>query len=296
MGDALTPRWPNWVEMVAACRHILPAIAEIHLPDHRLHLLDVRPYRMPRGWRITPHAHSFYEASIILDGHALDDTDGEAQTLSAGQVIYHAPHVPHTWSAPDQTCLRLVLWYNVDPPLPVPRPARWPHLPELLSDIACLFRETRMLTPGWRDKSAARLAAILATILALGELPALPDGASHAEESLVQHLDRFLLDNLERDLSLADIAACIGASTSSLAHRYKQLTGYTVGQRRITLRLEHAAELLVQTPLSLGEICARVGIGDPAYLCRLFQRYFHTTPGQYRLAWDGGRRPDLTAP
>ncbi|HEX2951743.1 MAG TPA: helix-turn-helix domain-containing protein, partial [Armatimonadota bacterium] len=60
------------------------------------------------------------------------------------------------------------------------------------------------------------------------------------------------------------------------------LAGTTVMQRLTMLRMEQAANALVQTNQDLTTICDGIGIADPPYFCRLFKRYFNRTPMHYR--------------
>ena len=83
---------------------------------------------MPLGWKINTHEHSFYETSIILAGQAQYDTPPARQYLEPGHVIYHGPRMPHTWSAPEQSCLRLIIWFTVEPHMPVPGYQHWAAL------------------------------------------------------------------------------------------------------------------------------------------------------------------------
>ncbi len=275
------PRLPGWPDLVTGCGRLARALPTLVLPDHSLTILHLRPYQMAPGWSIRPHEHSFYEASLILEGRAVTDTP-TLQTLTPGHVFFHGPHTPHHWGAPTDTCLRLIVGFTVEPPIPVVAPAHWPWWPDLLYEAACLFELASAQTPGWRDLASARLATILARALTLGSLPPPHREVADAPDEFVCRIDAFLTDNRHHPLRLEDIAASQGISVSSLSHRYRHLTGSTVGQRLLGVRMEHAAHLLTTTDLSLPAICDRVGLTDAAYLCRLFKRYFRATPGEYR--------------
>ncbi|HEY3378073.1 MAG TPA: AraC family transcriptional regulator [Armatimonadota bacterium] len=271
------PHFPPWPELLAGCARLASTIPEIVLPDHRLCVLQLRPYQMAPGWTIRAHEHSYYEANVILAGAAHAGT----QTLTPGHLFVHGPHVAHHWRA-EEPCLRLILGFTVEPPVSIPTPERWPHWPHLLYDVAQLLHEAVAGAPGWRDQSAARLAAILARVLTLGVLPETPLSGALPGDTLVGTVDAFLADNVRHPIQLEDIASVLGISVSSLTHRYRQATALSVGQRLLALRMERAAQLLAGSDLPLEEICAQVGITDAPYLCRLFQRYFRTTPGRYR--------------
>lgn len=273
-----THEWPAWPELVTLCRRIWMAGHELVLPDHHVTLLNVRPYLMPRGWNVNTHEHSFYEVNVILAGTARY----AEQTLVPGDVMFHGPRKPHTWSAPDADCLRIIFWFEVDPPIPVPLFDAWPHWPHLLPVVADLLQSVAEMSPGWRNVAAMQLGVILARVLTLGDLPPSAIEDAQHELSFVNQVDWFLRDNLAHAISLDDVAICLGISVSSLSHRYRELAGTTVMQRLTMLRMEQAANALVQTNQDLTTICDEIGIADPPYFCRLFKRYFNRTPMHYR--------------
>ena len=213
--------YPAWRDLVERCRRLTRAVPEIVLPSHHLRIVEIRPFRMPRGWRVPPHEHSYYEAKIILQGRArLEGRRG--QEFGPGHVFFHAPKTAHTWGAPSENCLRLTVGFNTEPPLPVTIPAMWPCWPDLLRDVDFLLELARVPTPGWVDQAAARLAVILTRILTLGTLPMPVDADQGAEDRLVETVEGFLCDNLHRPINLSLVAAMVAVSVSALTHRYRR--------------------------------------------------------------------------
>lgn len=282
MKQGLEHPWPAWNDLTERCRCLTAAIPTVVLPSRGLRIVQIRPFRMPRGWRIPPHEHSYYEANLILRGRARPAGRG-ARLLGPGHVFFHAPAVAHTWGTPAGPCLRLIVEFVADPPLPVREPAAWPCWPDLLDDAAKLFDLAKTQAPGWRDQAAARLGAILARILTLGDLPAsAPIEPPGGDDRLVEIVNRFLGDNLHRPIQLESVAMAAGVSLSGLTHRYRHRAGVSVGQQLMALRMEKAAHLLKTTELPLKEVARQVGIPEAAYFCRLVKRFFSDTPGEVR--------------
>ena len=50
-------------------------------------------------------------------------------------------------------------------------------------------------------------------------------------------------------------------------------------------KMLHAAQLLVSTNLSVGEIAARVAVNDPYYFSRLFKRHLGMSAKTYRRTY-----------
>lgn len=98
----------------------------------------------------------------------------------------------------------------------------------------------------------------------------------------MQRVKRFIEDHAFEDLTLAQIAACVGMSPFGCLHQFKAQLGTTPHAYRRALRLRRARALLRTTSLPIGEIGARVGIADPAYFSRWFTKAAGCTPRGFR--------------
>lgn len=282
------PRFPALVELRRLCRRVTRTTPEVMLAGHRLDIHEVRPHFMPAGYTVREHVHSYYEAHILLDGSALY-TIGEPQVVRPGGALLHEPHAPHAWQESDTPCLRLLIWFDMEPPVPVPRPAEWPIWPDLLWDVDRVLHEAAGGHSGWQDRVSARLTVVLSRLLSIAGWPNSPRPAPMVPQmQWIPAVDQFLLDNLTRPLNLDDVALHVGVSKRSLCRHFLQLTGATVMERLSHLRMDRAATLLAETDAGLGEIGTQVGLPDPSYFCRRFRQHFHLTPQVYRRQMTGG--------
>lgn len=83
-------------------------------------------------------------------------------------------------------------------------------------------------------------------------------------------------------LTAAALAARIYLSESRFLHLFKKQAGYSFGEYLIKFRLDHAAELLKRTDLSIGEIMADSGFNDQSYFGTRFKKYTGYPPRRYR--------------
>jgi len=91
-------------------------------------------------------------------------------------------------------------------------------------------------------------------------------------------------DNLNRDISLAEIAANVGISPYHFARLFKQSTGLAPHQYVLAQRIERAQTLLSETALPLAEIAHLLGFADQSHFTAIFRRLTATTPKAYRSA------------
>jgi len=91
---------------------------------------------------------------------------------------------------------------------------------------------------------------------------------------------------VDRDISLRQLAHEVRMSPFHFARTFKQSTGLPPHQYLMRLRIDRARELLETTRLSVCEIASAVGFNDPSYLARVFRRTIGLTPGEYRRSRD----------
>ena len=92
----------------------------------------------------------------------------------------------------------------------------------------------------------------------------------------------FIEANLDRDPSIADMAAECRLSSSHFAKAFKQTTGAPPHAWLTTRRIEHAKRLLSETRLNLAEIALACGFVDQSHLSRIFVRSEGCSPGRWR--------------
>jgi AraC-like DNA-binding protein len=63
---------------------------------------------------------------------------------------------------------------------------------------------------------------------------------------------------------------------------FRRATGTTPKRYYDTLRLEHAAQLLMATPLSVAQVADRLGFSSPYHFSRTFRLHFGRPPSTYR--------------
>jgi AraC family transcriptional regulator of arabinose operon len=88
--------------------------------------------------------------------------------------------------------------------------------------------------------------------------------------------------NKQPQLRATQLARAVGLSTSRLHHLFKEQMGSSIGAYAKTIQLNLAADLLIETHLSLKEIRNEVGISDSANFLRYFKKSFGMSPSGYR--------------
>lgn len=92
----------------------------------------------------------------------------------------------------------------------------------------------------------------------------------------------YIHENLDQNLTLAELSAVVQMSPHYFASLFKQSTGLTPHQYVIKSRIEKAKQLLVRRDLTLVEICQEVGFESQSHFTRVFRKHTTTTPKVYR--------------
>ncbi|MDQ3749321.1 MAG: AraC family transcriptional regulator [Acidobacteriota bacterium] len=92
----------------------------------------------------------------------------------------------------------------------------------------------------------------------------------------------FITENLEEDLSLAEIAAAADLSQYHFARAFRKSTGFTPQQYLMQQRIERAKELLAKDDLPIVEISLRAGFKNQSHFTTLFRKFTKLTPKTWR--------------
>jgi len=95
---------------------------------------------------------------------------------------------------------------------------------------------------------------------------------------VVQHMNRFY----NEDLALEDYADMCNMSKYHFLRVFEQVTGSSPLKYRNNIRLEHAAEYLMDNQRSAEEIGILVGYSSASYFSSAFKQKFGVSPRQYR--------------
>jgi AraC-like DNA-binding protein len=118
----------------------------------------------------------------------------------------------------------------------------------------------------------------------LGELVDIATGHKQdlSTKTLYAVISRFVLSNLERKLSLNEIARHLHLSKEHLCRVFKEETGMTIGEYIQREKIHHAKNLLRNNTLNIKEIAYRLDYSSASQFNRQFKKISGLTPTEYR--------------
>ena len=100
----------------------------------------------------------------------------------------------------------------------------------------------------------------------------------------LQDIEDIMRANLDKALTLDELAAECKLSKYHFSAKYKDATGYSPIKHFLHMKIEAACQLLDTTDLRISAVSAAVGYEDPLYFSRLFRKVTGTSPKDYRAS------------
>ena len=162
-----------------------------------------------------------------------------------------------------------------------------PDAPELRSAIMAVYHELRVGGGNGVQLLVESLANILSVhlirhITGVQRLPTSAD--SVLPRRTVDTVTEYIMENLEGNLTLDQMAAIAHLSPAHFARQFKATKGLPPYQYVIARRVERAQHLLQADKLGLAEVALRVGFYDQSHFSSHFKRIVGITPRQFRIS------------
>lgn len=102
------------------------------------------------------------------------------------------------------------------------------------------------------------------------------------DSARINKIQDYVEEHYMKEIRLPFLADMIGMTTVSFSRYFKQVTGQTFSDYLIALRLGYASRMLVDTSGSIAEICYDCGFNNLSNFNRIFRKYKHCSPKEYR--------------
>jgi len=130
---------------------------------------------------------------------------------------------------------------------------------------------------------------------AVGDIvAALEHPAPARRERSLRRARDYVRQHYAEPITLSQVARVAGFAPNYFSELFHEKEGMTFASYVTRLRIDHAQELLVRTPLNLQRVAQLTGFSSADYLSRVFKRTMSETPIQYRWLARYERRPVAT--
>ena len=263
-----------------------------------LHITDIGYYPKARHhYRERREPINQYVFIYCTDGAGRYRVGEHTYNVSANQYFILPAGIPHAYAA-DDTNPWTIYWIHFKGELAFyyAQGALAPLdiLPEKhsrISDRIALFEEMfNTLKSGYSNENLRYVSSLfhyyLGSLRFLQQFRQAKAGATN-DTNMVTVAIHYMKENLEKHLSLQDMAKQVEYSPSHFSQLFKKETGHTPLAYFNLLKIHQACYLLDTTDMKANQICYKIGIEDAYYFSRLFSKLMGMSPQKYRQTKKG---------
>jgi DNA-binding response OmpR family regulator len=211
------------------------------------------------GWK---KAISQYPDLIVTDVMMPDMNGIElCKKIKTDQRVCHIPVILLTARSGEEQRLE---GFEVGADDYIPKPFSFPILESRIRNLISLRKDLHTL---FASKNGIKASDIQITSL---------------DEQFIHRIIQAIEDNIaNNNFTVVDLSYAIGVSRAQLFRKVQEVTGKSPLELIRTIRLQHAAQLLEKSQLSVSEVAYRVGFNNPKYFTRHFKDQYHVLPSEY---------------
>ncbi|WP_440134838.1 AraC family transcriptional regulator [Chitinophaga sancti] len=252
--------------------------------------------------QITLHQHDELEISYIITGSGTRVIGDSVDIFSKGEVIFLPPNMPHGWYFSENDHDEKGKIENITI---IFRESLLNGLaqvfPELQEKVAAVKKNKQSLSFSGEtlmavqkcmvtmvsQNSIDRLSSFLKLISIIGDTPeTYVVGTRYQKDSVatkMQEINRYMVNNYQRDISLDEIAKHVAMNRSSFCTFFKKEHGRSFFTALTEFRINCSCLMLRQTPMAVADIAMAAGFNDVPHYNRTFKKIKGISPKGYRL-------------
>jgi len=101
-------------------------------------------------------------------------------------------------------------------------------------------------------------------------------------DSKLNEVLRYMSSNIDKPISINDLAELFQMQPSHFIRFFKKQTGYTPAKYLLERKLHHARVCLEKTDMYIYEIMEKIGVKNPATFSKQFKAKYSYSPSEYR--------------
>ena len=227
------------------------------------------------------HHHTDFEMHIIWDGCQEYAVGSNTYRVEKGHFLLIAPNVTHQALSAAENTEKYAITFRL--------PASGSFLC-YLGEITPRMEDRLIFAAGEaalkRDISDTlienTLLEILVGVLRTAGWKEEKQSRRQDENTTVAFAKQYILDNIDRAPSVADVAAYCYLSNKQFTRLFRSAEGVSPGEYILRQRVQRLEKLLRESSLSLKQISQQMHFGSEHYLNAFFKKYAGMPPGEYR--------------
>ena len=245
----------------------------------------LKEIRYESDYKITTlksHSHTEYEIHMVFCGKQSYEIDGRTYDLHKNEFIIIPPKIKHRSVFATKNMTKCSITFNSDVML-----AASPHCGKMTeavtNGVEFILSEFEHKTLSSSALIENRVFEILILLLRLsGYKEQTVNHEPHLENDHLKLAKKFILDNIEQNLSVADVASYCYLSTRQLTRIFVNAEGIPPAKYISREKMKKISEYIKNSTLSLKQISELFSYNNEFYFNSAFKKYFGIPPLAYR--------------
>ena len=102
-----------------------------------------------------------------------------------------------------------------------------------------------------------------------------------AQDAFLSEIKSYIEKNLTGDINIQDLINSLGMSKSKFYRKLGEITDYSPSDIINLIRIRLALNLMLTKNKNMSEAAAATGFSSTSYFCRVFQKYYKESPGEW---------------
>lgn len=258
------------------------------MDTNMINILWLAKSEYPSGSTLEPHSHSdYYQIYYVISGEGDFIVGEERAKLHQGMYLFTRPTDRHgiidTRDVDGKPLRMLEVKYAV---FNKELKESLDHVPNVCvgSDnleamLNLVFNEALEMSPWYREIGTHTLIAALYNIIRYQEM----NSTTNEQKLMVSdQIKEYIKENYDNEVPLDKVAQHVGHSKNYICKTFKENTGMTINLFLNKVRIEQAAQLLINTNLDVAEISSNIGYNNVYHFIKTFKKIVGTSPGNFR--------------
>lgn len=221
----------------------------------------------------------------VKSGSGYARTETKSYTLSAGDVMLLDCYIPHSYGTNTGWEIQ---WLHFDGPMArayFERVCSKGQQIRIANHYAATHSLRKMLNLFYERKGVldVQLSRMINDLLTDLILYSSEIRETDCNMSVVDECIRYITDNLQKDISVEELAEHAKLSPFYFSRLFKEQTGVTPHRYIIMVRLDYSRYILRTTEFTIKETAFQCGFRSESNFCTRFRKAFGMTPQEYRV-------------
>ena len=260
-------------------------------PYHEIEVLWLAETEYNAGSSLKEHSHSeYYQIYYVTESSGIFTVNGQEYELSKDMFVLACPGTSHGIQSASGTNLSplriievkfIVFNHELAHELRQLSAVSFGN-PQLRDKLYSIYKDgmgkdlffVRIVEHG--------MCALLYKMIQFIRNEGVYQGGAGGSVDAVTHIKEYIDAHYTEDITLDELAQIIGYSKNYLCRLFREQTGDTINTYLNNVRINAAANLLVETKLDVAEISEMVGYNNVFHFIKTFKKFIGVPPGNYR--------------